>query len=110
MCWCFPFGLSNTKKRKSTSSSEKKRREKPSVEPLHGNGIPVVAEVQEKRRSRDSGHSQKRRSRETVSTRSLRREHEAHRSRQTHQYAEAYKSRDEYRPSLNVQVPDMWHR
>ncbi|KAF2735584.1 hypothetical protein EJ04DRAFT_193245 [Polyplosphaeria fusca] len=110
MCWCFPFGLSNTKKRKSTSSPDKKRREKPVVETLHGDGLPVVAEVREKRRSSET--TQKRRSREAVTTRSPRREREEPRSRQTYQYqyADAYKSREQYRPSLNVQVPNMWHR
>ncbi|KAF2110305.1 hypothetical protein BDV96DRAFT_501037 [Lophiotrema nucula] len=108
MCWCFPFGLATQKKRTSTSSGERKRREKPAAESLHGNGVPVVAEVQEKRRSKEA--PQKRRSKETVTTRSPRREREAHRPRQDYQYQDAYRSREQYRPALNVQVPNMWQR
>ncbi|KAF2476721.1 uncharacterized protein BDR25DRAFT_171653, partial [Lindgomyces ingoldianus] len=96
------------KKRKSTSSGEKKRREKPAGDPLHGNGVAVVTEVQEKRRSK--GSTQKRRSRETVSTRSPRREREEHRPRYEYQYNDVYRTGDQYRPSLNVQVPSMWQR
>lgn len=108
MCWCFPFGLSSNKKRKSTSSGEKKRREKPPTESLHGNGLPVVAEVQEKRRSKET--SRKRRSGEPVTPRTPRREREEHRPRQQSQYQDVYRSSDQYRPPLNVQVPAMWHR
>lgn len=108
MCWCFPFGTSNKKKRNSTSSSEKKRRERPAADPLHGNGVPIVAEVQEKRRSRET--PRKKRSKETVTTRSPRREREEPHSRQDYQYRDTYSSRDQYRPALNMQVPNMWYR
>ncbi|KAH3948980.1 hypothetical protein HBI56_002080 [Parastagonospora nodorum] len=108
MCWCFSFGLSSKKKRQSSSSSgEKKRRDVPD-EPLHGKGKTVVAEVSEKRRSSET--HRKRRTGESTSPRSSRREKEEHRPR-TQQYRDdTYPSRDSYRPSLNVQVPDMWHR
>lgn len=119
MCWCFPFGLSNTQKRKASSASEKKRRERPPApQSLHGNGVPVVADVQEKRRSKEA--PRKRKSKETIPPRSPRREREDRRPRQdrTHQdyarqdyhYQDAYRSREQYRPALNVQVPNMWHR
>ncbi|KAF2192388.1 hypothetical protein K469DRAFT_554788 [Zopfia rhizophila CBS 207.26] len=108
MCWCFPFGLSNTKKRKSTSSGEKKRRERPATDPLHGTGVAVVTEVQEKRRSK--GSPQKRKSRETVTPRSPRREREEYRPRQEYRYRNEYRSREQYRPALDVQVPNMWYR
>ncbi|KAF2254661.1 hypothetical protein BU26DRAFT_143162 [Trematosphaeria pertusa] len=112
MCWCFPFGLSHNTKRKSSSSGQKKRRERPAADALHGDGKPVVAAVQEKHRSKEA--PKKRRSRETVTPRSPRREREEHRSRQQdqyqYQYHDAYRSREQYRPALNVQVPNMWHR
>jgi hypothetical protein len=108
MCWCFPFGLSNNKKRKATSSSEKKRRERPPAEQLHGHGVPVVAEVQEKRRSREGTGT--RRSKETVTTRSSRSEGTEHRPRQEHRRRSSHDSREQERPALNVQVPNMWHR
>lgn len=109
MCWCFPFNLSNSKKRKSSSSGEKKRRDRPVAAPLHGAGLPVVAEVQEKRRSKES--PSKKRSKETVTPRSPRREKEGStRHGHTQQYYDAYQSREQYRPALNVQVPNMWYR
>lgn len=110
MCWCFPFNLSNTKKRSSSSSREKKRRDRPPSNPLqHGTGVPVVAEVQEKRRSKET--PKKRRSKETVTPHSPRREREEHRPR--YEYAQpqdSHRTRDDYRPALNVQVPHMWQR
>ncbi|KAH7402845.1 hypothetical protein BKA66DRAFT_390634, partial [Pyrenochaeta sp. MPI-SDFR-AT-0127] len=96
------------KKRKTSSSSEKKRREAPANEVLHGHGKPVVEDVSEKRRSKDS--ARKRRSGETVTPRSPRREREEHRSRSQYYYDGAHQSRDQYRPALNVQVPQMYHR
>jgi hypothetical protein len=108
MCWCFPFGLSSNKKRKDTSSGERKRREKPATESLHGTGVPLVAEVQEKRRSKET--PRKRRSGESVTPRSPRRDREEHRPRQQSQHQDAYRSSYQNRPPLNVQVPNMWHR
>lgn len=126
MCWSSLFALSSKPKRKTSSSGEKKRREYPPADPLHGAGVPVVAEVQEKRRSRDSRDSRditdapkKRRSKETVSSRSPRKERERERdeSRPQYQYAQYAQyqyhdthQRDQYRPALNVHVPDRWHR
>lgn len=52
----------------------------------------------------------KRSSGEGTSPRSSRREKEEHRPRTQQYHGDAYQSRDLYRPSLNVQVPDMWHR
>lgn len=119
MCWCFPFGLSSNKKRKSTSPAEKKRRERPGAESLHGSGVAVAAEVQEKRRSKEPPRT--RRSGETVTLRSPRREREEHRPRQQqqqqqyqyqYQYQDVYRASDQYRApaTLSVQVPNMWHR
>lgn len=77
-------------------------------EPLHGKGKAVVAEVSEKRRSSET--HRKRRSGEGTSPRSSRREKEEHRPRTQQYHDDAYPSRGSYRPPLNVQVPDMWHR
>lgn len=110
MCWCFSFGFSSKKKPPHKSSSgEKKRRDGPD-EPLHGKGKTVTTEVSEKRKSGES--HRKRRSGESSSPRSSRREREKEEHRPTSQpyYDDAYRSRESYRPSLNVQVPDMWHR
>ncbi|ORY09221.1 hypothetical protein BCR34DRAFT_453992, partial [Clohesyomyces aquaticus] len=96
------------KKRKTTSSGEKKRREKPPADPLHGHGVAVVAEVQEKRKSRET--PQKKKPRESTSPRSPRREREERRPRYEYQAQGAHRSRDQYRPALNVEVPNMWHR
>lgn len=107
MCWCFNFGFSSKQKRQSTSSSEKRRKDSPDG-PLHGKGKAVVSEVSEKRKSGES--HRKRRSGETSSPRSSRREKEEHRPRSQHYYDDVYQRRESYRPSLNVQVPEMWHR
>ncbi|KAF2656683.1 hypothetical protein K491DRAFT_568690, partial [Lophiostoma macrostomum CBS 122681] len=96
------------KKRKSTSSSEKERRERPAAESLHGNGAPVVAEVQEKRRSKET--PRKRRSGETVTMRSPRQQRDEHHPRADYQPQHAYTGRVQYAPTLNVQVPSMWYR
>lgn len=107
MCWCFSFGLSSSKKPKRPSSGEKKRRDGPD-DALHGRGKPVAAEVSEKRRSGDS--SRKRRSTETATPRSPRREREEQRPPTQQYYEDAYQRRDQYRPALNVQVPEMYYR
>ncbi|OAK94494.1 hypothetical protein IQ06DRAFT_234155 [Phaeosphaeriaceae sp. SRC1lsM3a] len=108
MCWCFSFGFSSKKKPSQKSSSgEKKRRDGPD-ESLHGRGKTVVAEVSEKRKSGES--HRKRRSGDSTSPRSSRREREEQRPTSKHYYDDAYRSRESYRPSLNVQVPEMWHR
>lgn len=108
MCWSFNFGIPSNKKRKSSSSDEKKRREKPGSNSLHGEGRPVVADVSEKRSSKDSGR--KRRSAETATPRSSRHEREEHRPRSHHHHDDAYESREHHRPALNVEVPDLYHR
>jgi hypothetical protein len=107
MCWCFSFGFASNKKHKSSPSSEKKRRDRPD-DALRGEGIPVVAEVSEKRRSSET--HRKRRSGESVTPRSSRREREEHRPSSQSYDDDVYRSRDSYRPALNVQVPEMWHR
>lgn len=108
MCWCFSFGFSSKKKPSQKSSSgEKKRRDGPD-ESLHGRGKTVVAEVSEKRKSGE--FHRKRRSGDSTSPRSSRREREEQRPTSKHYYDDAYRSRESYRPSLNVQVPEMWHR
>jgi hypothetical protein len=106
MCWGFSFSFSGKKKRK-VSSDEKKRRNTPGEDALHGKGRPVATDIQEKRRSREARG--KRTSRETEAPPELRQERsERRRSQYHHQYGHA--TRDQYRPALNVQVPDMWHR
>jgi hypothetical protein len=106
MCWGFSFSFSGKKKRK-VSSDEKKRRDTPGEDALHGKGRPVATNVQEKRRSRETRG--KRTSRETEAPPELRQEgNERRRSQYHHQHGHA--TRDQYRPALNVQVPDMWHR
>ncbi|KAF1914066.1 hypothetical protein BDU57DRAFT_503181 [Ampelomyces quisqualis] len=95
------------KKRQSSSSGEKKRKDC-TDEPIHGKGQAVVAEVSEKRKSGEM--HRKRTSGESSSPRSARREREVQRPRSQHYYDEAYQSRESYRPSLNVQAPEAWHR
>jgi hypothetical protein len=109
MCWCFPFGLSKNKNRKTAPSGEKRRRERAPAESLHGNGATVVAEKQEKRRSRETPRT--RRSRETVTPRSPRRERSVpHQSQYEYARRNVYGAEQHYRPALNVQVPNMWYR
>jgi hypothetical protein len=109
MCWCFNFGFSSKKKPKQSSSSgEKRRKDTPPDEPLHGRGKAVVAEVSEKRKSGET--HRKRRSGESTSPRSSRREKEEHRPKSQPYHDEAYQRRESYRPLLNVDVPEMWHR
>jgi hypothetical protein len=108
MCWCFSFSSLGKKKRQSSSSSGEKKRRDGQEEALRGKGRPVVAEVSEKRKSSDT--HRKRRSGESTSPRSSRREKEEHRPKSQHYYDDAYQRRESYRPSLNVQVPEMWHR
>ncbi|KAF1829842.1 hypothetical protein BDW02DRAFT_509012, partial [Decorospora gaudefroyi] len=102
------------KKRKTSSSDEKKRRDRPADGALHGEGRAVVAEVSEKRSSKES--SRKRRSGDSTprSPRSPRREREREREEprplSQHHYEDAYRRREQYRPALNLQVPQMYHR
>jgi hypothetical protein len=107
MCWCFSFGFSSNKKKQSSSSGEKKRRHGPD-QSLHGKGETVVAEVSEKRRSSET--HRKRRSGDSTTPRSPRREKEEHRPRSQQYHDDPYPSRDSYRPDLNVQVPEMHYR
>ncbi|KAF2271238.1 uncharacterized protein EI97DRAFT_303433 [Westerdykella ornata] len=107
MCWCFPFGLSNKQKPKSTSSTEKKPRRPPS-NPLRGDGVPVAAEYHEKRRSRETTRSK--RSKESVTPTPSRREYVERRARREPQQRNTHRARVQNRPALNVQVPNMWHR
>jgi hypothetical protein len=106
MCWGFKLGFSSQKKSKTSSSGEKKRRDGPD-EPLRGKGKAVVAEVSEKRRSSET--HRKRRSADSTSPRSSRREKDEHRPR-SQPYDDVYQSRESYRPALNLEVPEMWQR
>ncbi len=109
MCWSFNFAFPGSKKRKGASSpTEKKRRDSPTDHVLHGEGRPVVADVSEKRKSKES--TRKRRSGETVSSRSSRHDREERRPRSQHYHEDSYQRHDYHRPTLNVQVPDMYHR
>ncbi|KAH8727007.1 hypothetical protein GQ44DRAFT_613064 [Phaeosphaeriaceae sp. PMI808] len=107
MCWCFSFGLSSSKKRHTSSSDAKKKKKVPD-EPLHGKGRPVVAKVSEKRRSSDT--QKKRRSGDSTTPRSPRRDKDEQRPRSQHHRDITNQNHGTYRPALNVQVPDMWHR
>lgn len=107
MCWCFNFGFSSKKKPQSSSSGEKKRRDGPD-ELLRGKGKTVTAKVSEKRSSISS--HRKRRSGDSGATRSPRREKEEHRPRSQQYQDDTYRSREAYRPDLNVEVPQLWHR
>jgi hypothetical protein len=107
MCWCFNFGFSSKQKHKDSSSSEKKRRDKPD-DALRGDGKPVAAEVSEKRRSSET--HRKRRSGESETPRSPRREREEQRPRSRRYEDDTYQRRDDYQPSLNVQVPETRQR
>ncbi|KAF2132364.1 hypothetical protein P153DRAFT_374111 [Dothidotthia symphoricarpi CBS 119687] len=99
MCWsalnsCF----SSNKKPKDPSSEEKrKKRGSPADDVLHGRGKPVVAEVSEKRRSKET--HRKRSSAETETPRSPRREREGRRSRS--QYDDVHRHREPYTPTLD---------
>ncbi|KAL6703717.1 hypothetical protein ACN47E_009411 [Coniothyrium glycines] len=109
MCWSSFFGIPNSKKPKgSSSSSEKKRRDSPAHGALHGHGQPVVADVSEKRRSKDS--TRKRRSKETPTLRAPGRGMEEPRPRSQRGVEDAHLKREHRRPTLNVQVPDLHHR
>ncbi|KAH6620019.1 hypothetical protein C7974DRAFT_224641 [Boeremia exigua] len=108
MCWCFNFGFSSKPKYKSPSSNEKRRRDAPADGALHGKGRPVVAEVQEKRRSKDS--SRKRRSADAEAPRSSRRSRIEVEAQLQQHYPETHQGYEQQRPALNVQVPAMWQR
>ena len=108
MCWCFNFGFSSKPKNKSSSAKEKKRRDGPADGALHGKGRPVVAEVQEKRRSKES--STKRRSTDAEVPCSPRRARNELDPRSQYQHGEVYQGYEQHRPALNVQVPTMWQR
>lgn len=119
MCWCFPFGALAPKKRKPPPVEERKRRrERQPVDPLRGDGVAVVGEVQEKPKSsssrseRSEKRSPPRSTRSRTSTQqSPRREREERRPRQEPRYHDARRSREtSTRPPLNVQVPEMWYR
>ena len=108
MCWCFNFGFPSKPKNKQSSSNEKRRRDAPADSALHGKGRPVVAESQEKRRSKES--SRKRRSAETEVPRSPRRTRNEVDPRSQYQHGDTYRAYEQHRPALNVQVPIMWQR
>ncbi|KAJ4992755.1 hypothetical protein SVAN01_01801 [Stagonosporopsis vannaccii] len=109
MCWCFNFGFLSKPKYKSPSSNEKRRRDAPADGALHGKGRPVVAEVQEKRRSKES--SRNRRSTEAEVPRSVRHARTEVDPWTQYHYARAQQQGyDQYRPALNIQVPTMWQR
>lgn len=111
MCWCFPFGLSNSKSRKPTSSSDRKRREKPVANPLHGNEVPAIAEVQEKRRSREMKDPARTKSHtESAPTRTTQHRRQDSRPQQDYRRRDMYGQKGTQRPDLNLQVPNMWYR
>ncbi|PSN69810.1 hypothetical protein BS50DRAFT_598635 [Corynespora cassiicola Philippines] len=97
-----------TAQRKTSSSTEKKKRDRPAAEHLRGNGVPVVAEVQEKRKSRET--PKRRRPKESVAPRSPPRREREQRPREQSRHHDTYRRDEQYRPALNVQVPEMWHR
>ena len=108
MCWCLPFCLPNHKKRKTATPGEKRTPERPAPDLLQGNGIPVIAQAQEKRESKDA--SRARRSRETATTRSPRSEREGSRLQQRQQLLNAHRGSVRYGADLKLQVPNIWHR
>lgn len=108
MCWCFNFGFSSKPKYKSPSSNERRKRDAPADGALHGKARPVVAEVQEKRRSKES--SRKRRSTEAEVPHLPRKTRIEVDPRSQYQHAQAQQGFEPYRPALNVQVPTMWQR
>jgi len=123
MCWCFPFGALGPKKRKPPPQEERKRRRERHASPLlHGDGVAVAEEVQEKvyekrrssgSRSSGSQRGEKRKSPKSKSSpNASRREREERRPQQDSRYHyDTYRNRDYYeRPALNVEVPEMWHR
>ncbi|KNG44730.1 hypothetical protein DDE82_006716 [Stemphylium lycopersici] len=113
MCWSFNFGFPGNKKPKTSSSSdEKKRRDAPADNALRGKGRPIFEEYSEKGDSKES--SRKRRSGDSTprSPRSPRREREReeHHPRSQRHYEDAYRSREHYRPALNLDAPQMRQR
>ncbi|KZM19775.1 uncharacterized protein EKO05_0004160 [Ascochyta rabiei] len=104
MCWCFNFGFSSKSKSKSSSSNEKRKRDAPADGVSHGNGRPIVGELQEKRRSRDS--TKKRRSTNADVPRLPRRARDEVEPQSQYQHSDPY----QHRPTLNVQVPSMRQR
>jgi hypothetical protein len=101
MCFCFPFGLSNKEKRKSSSSGEKKRWDKPHSESLRGDGRRVVTEMEEKRASMERPRSK--RSRE-----SSRREIDDSRQQHPRDSEDMYRSRPQYRTRMQLEFPGMF--
>lgn len=110
MCWCFNFGFSSKPKYKSPSSNEKRRRDAPTDGTLRGKGRPVAAEVQEKRMSKESSSSRKRRSTDAEVQRTPRRARNEVDPRSQYLHGQAYQGYEQQRPALNVQVPTMWQR
>jgi hypothetical protein len=109
MCWCFNFGFSSKPKGKTSSSSEKRRRDAPGDGTLHGKGTPVTAEAQEKRRSKES--TRKRRSTDAEVPRPPRRVRDEVDPRSHDSYGDVvHRGYEQQRPTLNVQVPNMWQR
>lgn len=109
MCWSFSFGLPGKKKPKTSPSGEKKRRERPSDGALRGEGRAVTEEISEKRTSKDS--AKKRRSVDSTPRSPRReREREEHRPRSQHPHEDAYRSRERYRPTQHLQVPQTYQR
>lgn len=104
MCWCFNFGFPSKPKGKTSSSSEKRRRDTAGDGALHGKGRPVVTEVQEKRRSKES--TRKRRSADAEVPRSPRRVKEGVDPRSHSLYGDEFQGYEQHRPALNVQVPN----
>ncbi|KAH9863043.1 hypothetical protein IAQ61_009318 [Plenodomus lingam] len=105
MCWSFRLGFPSNKSPKRSSSSEKNGRKTRAEGALHGVGRTVVAEVSEKRSSKES--SRKRRSGDSTAPRSPRRERDDHSPRSHHHHDRSPRSRDESRTASHGQVPEM---
>ncbi|KAF1958680.1 hypothetical protein CC80DRAFT_17454 [Byssothecium circinans] len=103
MCFCFPFGLSNNKKPKTSSSGEKKRRNGPPLGSLRGDGRRLAAEVEEKRAFVE--RPQSKRARE-----SPRRERNEYRQQPPRASEHVSSGRTQYRTPMHVEIPSMWYR
>ncbi|KAH9868803.1 hypothetical protein J1614_007877, partial [Plenodomus biglobosus] len=91
-----------------SSSNEKRRHGKPLDHALHAEGRTTLTEISEKRSSKES--NRKRRSGDSSTPRSPRRERDDHHTRDRHYHKDTLQSRGEYRSALIVEVPEVYHR
>ncbi|KAL6162976.1 hypothetical protein ACJQWK_10573 [Exserohilum turcicum] len=114
MCWSFNFGFPANKKPKSSSSSgeKKKQRDAPAKGALRGDGKPITRQFSEKRSSKGSTRTRTSRDSAQSAPPSPRREkqRDGHRPPSHRQYEDAYRRRENYRPALNLQVPQTYQR